>query len=89
MAGRVDEVMSHPNHALAREIVRQALHRHASPTEHRRESDDLLIVMGAVLEEVTTRPRSLRAQGGIWAGIATVVGVVAYGAGELSDLLGR
>lgn len=47
--------MSHENHNLAHEIVKQALQRHVDPDRDRLPNDDLLIVMGAVLEEVSFR----------------------------------
>ena len=45
--------MAHRDHTLARQLVQDALHRFAAIPRQEHVGDALLIVMGAVLEEVS------------------------------------
>lgn len=77
-------------HSLAHEIIQQALRRHAHPDPSERlTNDDLLIVMGAVLEEVTSKPRSLKVQGGIVGVVVAAIAGVSLAVDEITKLLGR
>lgn len=76
-------------HTLANEIVQQALQRRASHSAQRGENDDMLIVLGAVLEEVSNKPKSLKAQGGIVGVLVAAVAAVAYAVSEVTRVFGR
>ena len=45
--------MRQPNHILAKQLVQGALERFTSPDQATHEGDAQLIVLGAILEEVT------------------------------------
>ena len=79
--------MNHQNHALARRIIENALANHADPNVAASDADRLLIVMGAVLEEVSGR-KSRKGQAVVVGGGVTAFGALYAIAFAVSKALG-